>query len=72
MQKFDIKNSPLEKWLRNRNMTSKEFCEKVGCSRPVVGKVKKLLPISEKYAKKIHEVTQGEISPKIEKVGGRR
>lgn len=72
MAESGIENSPMEKWLREKNMSSKEFCHQVGCSRPIVWKVKRLLPISPKYAKKIEELTEGKVCPKAERVGGRR
>lgn len=72
MSENGLDNSPMEKWLRERNMSTKEFSEKVGCSRPVIWKVKRRLAISPKFAKKIYELTEGEVSPKIEPVGGRR
>jgi len=65
-------NSPLEKWIRARNMTTTEFTNMVGCSRPVVWKVKRGIPICPKYARKIVEITRGEILPLIENVGRQR
>jgi hypothetical protein len=59
----------MEKWLRKKNMSTKEFVEKVGCSRPVVWKVKRGLPICPKYANKISKLTKGEVNPKIKAVG---
>jgi len=62
-------NSDLEKWLRKRQMTTKKFTELVGCSRPVIWKVKRGIAICPLYAKKIYEITNGEINPLTEKVG---
>jgi hypothetical protein len=62
-------NSALEKWLRKKNMTTTHFVEMVGCSRPVVWKVKRGIPISPKYANRIIEITKGEIKPLTENVG---
>jgi predicted transcriptional regulator len=72
MSEQGIENSPMEKWLRKKNMTAKNFIEMVGCSRDVISRVKRMEAISPKYAEKIIELTDGEVVPKIEKVGGRR
>jgi len=62
-------NSKLEKWLRDRNMSTNKFVQLVGCSRPVVWKVKRGITICPYYAKRISEITQGEIQPAFERVG---
>lgn len=72
MQKIEFADSSMEKWLRKKNMSTTDFCKLVGCSRPVVWKVKRGIPISPKFAKKITELTDGEVCPKSEPVGGRR
>lgn len=66
----NVYNSNLEKWLRARHMTTKKFVELVGCSRPVVWKVKRGIAICPLYAKKIYELTGGEIRPLVHPVGG--
>jgi hypothetical protein len=50
-------------------MTTNKFTELVGCSRPVVWKVKRGIPICPKYAKKIIEITKGEIIPLMQPIG---
>ena len=65
----DCENSDLERWLRKRNMTTNRFVQLVGCSRPVVWKVKKGIAICPLYAKRIYEITEGEVRPLMEKVG---
>ncbi len=59
----------LEIWLRHRNMSTIEFTKMVGCSRPVVLKVKKNIPICPKYADKIIELTNGLVEVLIENIG---
>ncbi len=59
----------LEIWLRQRNMSTIEFTNMVGCSRPVVLKVKKNLPICPKYAHRILELTNGLVKVFIENIG---
>jgi len=72
MPAHDYENSDLELWLRKKHMSTNEFVQLVGCSRPVVWKVKKGLPICPLYAKRIMEITLNEVNPKVELVGGRR
>ena len=69
---MDTTDSPLENWIRARNMTTTEFTKMVGCSRPVVWKVKRGIAICPKYARKIVELTKGEVMPVIEPVGRQR
>ena len=59
----------LETWLRKRNMTTKQFTEMVGCSRPVIWKAKKGLTISPQIAERIQKITNGQIDLNIEKMG---
>ena len=66
---MEAKNSLLEKWLRKRNMSTNKFVQLVGCSRPVVWKVKRGIPICPLYAKRIFDITEGQIVPIIENVG---
>lgn len=66
---FENEISDLESWLRKRNMSNKRFVELVGCSRPIVWKVKRGIAICPLYAKKIHDLTNGEVCPLTEKVG---
>lgn len=72
MPPHDYDDSPLEKWIRERNMTTNDFVSMVGCSRPVIWKVKKGLPICPMYAFKIMQITEGKVTPLVEKVGGSR
>ncbi len=65
----DCENSDLERWLRQRNMTTKHFVELVGCSRPVIWRVKKGIAICPMYAKRIYEITEGQVKPIVENVG---
>lgn len=65
----DCESSELELWLRKRFMTTNRFVQLIGCSRTVVWKVKKGLPICPYYARAIRHVTNGEIIPLIETVG---
>lgn len=65
----EIEQSQLERWLRQRNMTTNRFTELVGCSRTVIWKVKKGIAICPLYAKRIIQITGGEIMPLIELVG---
>lgn len=61
--------SDLENWLKVRGMSTNEFVKMIGCSRPVVWKVKRGIPICPRYADKIKEVTQGEIKPSFNFIG---
>lgn len=72
MPENPLADSPMEKWLRKKNMSTTAFCKMVGCSRPVLWKVKRGLPISPQFANRIVELTDGEVNPKSEPVGGRR
>lgn len=63
-----IEHSELEIWLRKRNMSNNRFCELIGCTRFVSWKVKKGIPISYKNAKKIYDMTEGEVKPIITKI----
>jgi len=59
----------LETWLRQKNMTTISFAKKVGCSRPVINKVKNGIPICPKYANKIIELTESAVKPSTENIG---
>lgn len=63
--------SALEQWLRKRHMSTNRFTELVGCSRTVVWKVKRGIAICPLYAKRISQLTCGEIVPMVELVGRR-
>ena len=63
MPAHDYNDSPLEIWIRKKHMKTNDFLKLVGCSRPVLWKAKKGLPISEHYAKKIFDATKGEVMP---------
>ena len=62
----DYADSALEKWLRARHMTTNNFVKLIGCARQTVWKVKKGVPICALYAKKIIEVTKGEVVPIVD------
>lgn len=59
----------LETWLRNKNMTTKEFVTLIGCSRQVIWKVKRNFPIDPSIALEIEKATNGEVSPKSHPIG---
>ncbi len=65
----DYKDSDLERWLRKRNMKTARFVEMIGCSRPIIWKVKRGIPICPLYAKKIFDLTSGEVAPVYQCVG---
>jgi hypothetical protein len=65
----DYKDSDLERWLRKRNMKTIRFAELVGCSRPIIWKVKRGIAICPFYAKRIFDLTSGEVTPFYECVG---
>ena len=65
----NYRESDLEKWLKERQMTTNDFVQLIGCSRPVVWKVKRGIPICTLYARKIYEFTGGKIRPLIKNVG---
>lgn len=69
MSDEDFRNSELEKWLRSKNMTTKKFSDLVGCSRIIIWKVKKGMPICPRYGDRIKELTEGAVCPKTEPVG---
>lgn len=63
----DYSKSDLEMWLRKKHMATKQFVEMVGCSRAVIHCVKNGITICPKFAKKIMEITNGEVIPKFRK-----
>jgi hypothetical protein len=65
----DYKDSDMERWLRKRNMTTNRFAELVGCTRPILWKVKRGIPVCPLYANRIYELTSGEVVPVYERVG---
>lgn len=60
----------LESWLRSKNMTTNEFAEIIQCSRQVLWKVKRNIPIDPKIALRISEATGSVIRPDSNPVGG--
>jgi hypothetical protein len=62
-------NSDMGKWLKKNYINAKDFQKKVGCSRPIILKVKKGIPISPLYAKRIFDLTKGEVNPVSQPVG---
>jgi hypothetical protein len=67
----ECKKSDLEIWLRKRQMTTNRFTELIGCSRPIIWKVKRGIAICPLYANRIYQLTGGEVKPIVEKVGRR-
>lgn len=65
MKLNDYSKSDLEKWLRKKHMATKEFVDMVGCSRAVIYYVKNDWTICPRFAKKIIEITNGEVVPKF-------
>lgn len=59
----------LETWIRKQCITTKSFTLMVGCSDPVICKVKKGIPIEPKIANRITELTGGEVIPKTQRKG---
>lgn len=62
---LNYSDSPLEKWLVKKNMSTKEFVEIIGCSRIIIWKAKRGRKISSLYALKIRDATQGEVLPRF-------
>ena len=60
----DYENSDLEKWLRKKRLSTSQFAQNVGCSRIVIWKAKRGIEIANRYAKKINELTLGEVCVK--------
>lgn len=71
-RKGEKKMHDLEIWLRKNNMTTNSFAVLVNCSRQVIWKVKKNIPIDSKIAKRIQEVTNFLVSPQVQPVGNHR
>lgn len=69
MASENYRESDLEAWLKDRQMSTKAFTQLIGCSRPVVWKVKRGIPICPLYARKIYEFTAGKIKPLMKTVG---
>ncbi|PWU06773.1 MAG: hypothetical protein C5B43_01285 [Verrucomicrobia bacterium] len=69
---YDYKNSEMEKWLIKNHMSTTELAKRIGCSRPVILKVKYGKPICPMYAQRIMEMTKGKIKPKMNRVGRER
>lgn len=59
----------LQEWLLEKNIKSIDFCKSVGCSRVTLCKVKRGVPVSPRFAKRIEELTEGKICPPSENVG---
>lgn len=57
----------MEKFLRKKNMQTSDFAKIIGCSRQVIWKVKKRIPVSHRIAQKILEATKGEVYANIKK-----
>jgi len=63
--------SDLEKWIRNKNMTTNAFAELAQCSRKVIHKAKIGMCIDTQIAKRIAILTNGEVIVKSRPRGGR-
>lgn len=61
----NYENSKMELWLRKKRITTNEFSKLVGCSRQVIWKIKRNMPICPKFGQMIFSLTKGEISPQI-------
>jgi len=59
----------LKFWLQKNYIKTGDFAKQVGCSRPVIWKAKRDIPICPLFAKRICELTKGEVNPKSNKVG---
>lgn len=57
------RESALDKWLHKNKMKTKDLADMVGCTRPVIWKVKVGRPIWDKYASRIERLTGGEVCP---------
>lgn len=53
--------SDIEKWLRKNFMSTVDFSVLVGCSRQVIWKMKQGKPVMPKFAKRVLEITEGEV-----------
>lgn len=62
----------LETWLREKNMTTNTFATLIECSRQVIWKVKRNIPIDSKIAKRIEEATDRSVVPDCHPVGKHR
>lgn len=69
MPSHNYHDSPLEIWLKKNKMSTNEFVEIIGCSRPTIWKAKRGIPISPKTAKRIYNFTNGEIKVESKSVG---
>lgn len=69
MSKNKIEPITLQAWIKKKQIKTKHFMQQVGCSKPVISKAKKGLPICTKYAHKIIELTNGEVVPLIRNMG---
>ncbi len=63
--------SDLEKWIRNKNMTTNDFAKLAQCSRKVIYKAKIGVCIDTPIAERIAILTGGEVVPKSRPRGGR-
>ena len=65
----NYKESDLEIWLREHRMTTESFASLIGCSRQVIWKIKRGIPVCPLFGKKIFEATKGRVKPLINNVG---
>jgi hypothetical protein len=56
-------------WAIKQQITKQDFAARIGCSRIVLWKVDRNIPICKKYADKIEKVTEGQIKPLVKNPG---
>lgn len=64
MENNKYRNSSVEDWIRRNNMTTKQFCELVNCSRITAWKLKRNLCVTPDVADRIEALTNGEVQPR--------
>ncbi len=63
MEEKSYRDSDLEKWLRKNNLSTKDFCQIIGCSRFVAWKIKNGLVICEDFSQRVRELTDQNVNP---------
>lgn len=58
--------------MRKNKLTIKNISEKIGCSHVVIIRIRKNLPIINRIALKIQELTNGEVTPKVAERGRKK
>lgn len=59
----------LDEWLKENAITRIDFAKQVGCCRQTIIRVDRELPISERFANKIAEITTQRVIAKIRNPG---